>query len=71
MTSEELEEQSYHALVEHHRDSLNDIIGGARSSDVFTVYTRRYLRKHGVLEFAAQGKRSVPTERARLVLGVE
>ena len=69
MTPQELEEISFRNLVLWHRQDLIRIINGAFATNVFTDYSHRYLKKHGVLQLAPNTKYTKPTPRAMEILG--
>ena len=71
MNPQEVEEASFRNLVEWHREDLTKIMNGAFATNVFTDYSHRYLKRHGVLHLAFHTKYTKPTPRALTVLESE
>ena len=70
MTPQELEEISFRNLVLWHREDLIRILDGAFVTNIFTDYSHRYLKKHGVLHLVPHTKYTKPTPRALEILGI-
>ena len=69
MSPEELEELSFRNLVNWHKRDLIKIINGALATNVFTEHHHTYLKKHGVIKRVKNRKYTMPTPRARKILG--